>query len=206
MGIIEFYDSFDKLIDNEKNGFNKDYPITVGSNGIIVNGSHRLMTSFFYNIKPIFKMINENGNIDYNYNFFLNKYINPKLNRFYADYMALEYTKINPFVRSMIIYPKANFNDKNSTKFNKLINIIKDYGYVYYHKNIQLNNNGVNNLIKEMYREEEWIGGLFPKGWSPGGKAERCVADSYTTLILIKIPDLNKCIELKEKCRDLWFR
>ena len=28
-----------------------------------------------------------------------------------------------------------------------------------------------------IYREEEWIGGMFPRGFSPGGKAERCITD-----------------------------
>ena len=204
-GIDEFFDSFNKLIDNmKKNGFNKDYPIIVGNNGVIVNGSHRLMISFYYNIQPIFDLSYEKGNIDYHYNFFLNRDTNPQLDRFYADYMALEYTKINPRIRSIVIYPRANIIDKNNDKFNEIINIISSYGYVYYHKNIQLNNNGVNNLIKEMYRDEEWIGGLFPRGWSPGGKAERCDGNSYTTLILIEMLDLNKCIELKEKCRNLY--
>ena len=28
-------------------------------------------------------------------------------------------------------------------------------------KFVKLNDNGINNLIKELYRNEEWIGGLF---------------------------------------------
>ena len=66
---------------------------------------------------------------------------------------------------------------------------------------------GVNNLIKEQYRGEEWIGGLFPKGWSPGGKASRCVlANGVNPVLYISIcmNDVNKCIELKEKCRGLY--
>jgi hypothetical protein len=199
--IDDFYNSFNKLIENMKNnGFNKEYPITIGNNGVIINGAHRLMICFYYNINPIFENINENGNIDYNYDYFINRKEKPPLDRLYADYMALEYTKIHPQVRAMVLYPTA-------TKYNKFINIvdiINKYGFIYYHKDINLNKNGINNLIKEMYRNEEWIGGLFPNGWSPGGKAERCIENSKTTIILIVMNNLNECVELKEKCRELY--
>lgn len=200
-GIDDFYNSFDILIENiKKKGFDKNFPILIDNKNILVNGSHRLITSFYFNINPVFKICNEEGNINYNYNFFINRNINPKLNKFYSDYMALEYVKLNPLIRTMVIYPNVNLYNN----FDKIINIINNYGYIYYHKNIQLNNNGINNLIKEMYRNEEWIGGLFPKGWSPGGKAERCHGIYNTVIILIELADLNKCIELKEKCRKIF--
>ena len=44
----------------------------------------------------------------------------------------------------------------------KLEKLIKDYGKIFYHKKIKLSKNGVRNLIKEMYRGEKGIGGLFP--------------------------------------------
>jgi hypothetical protein len=59
-------------------------------------------------------------------------------------------------------------------------------------------------LIKEIYRGENWIGGLFPPGWSPGGKAERCIGQGPAIYISICMNDVNKCVELKEKCRDLF--
>ena len=57
-----------------------------------------------------------------------------------------------------------------------------------------------------MYRGEEWIGGMFPQGFSPGGKAQRCISEQPfpTILILVHMNDLSKCVELKDKCRDLF--
>ena len=49
--IEDFYESFDNLIDNiKKNGFDNKYPISIGTNKVIINGAHRLMISYFYNV------------------------------------------------------------------------------------------------------------------------------------------------------------
>jgi hypothetical protein len=202
--IEDFVNSFNNLIENmKKNGFDERFPIPIGNNGIIINGAHRLVVSYYYNKVPNVVHLNENGNSGYNYSFFLNRNVNPKLEEKYADTMALEYIKHNENVRTMIIYP-IGFN---MDKIKDVIRIINDYGYIYYHKAVELNKNGINNLIKEMYRGEEWIGGLFPLGWSPGGKAERCVVNDEENNILyisICMYDVNKCVELKEKCRSLY--
>lgn len=201
----DFINEFNKLIESIKNnGFNSEYPIPVGNNNVIINGAHRLITSYYYNKKPSIKLIkNEKGNVDYNYSFFIDrKGGNPKLEKIYADTMALEYIKHNKNIRAMIIYP----NVFRMNKLRNLINIINDYGYIYYSKMVNLNNNGINNLVKELYRGEEWIGGLFPMGYSPGGKAIRCISNNNepTILLLIDMKNIDNCIELKNKCRELY--
>ena len=200
--INEFIESFNFLINDIKNkGFNENFPIPIGKNNIIINGSHRLMVSYFFNIQPKFIIINKNGDKKYNFNFFSNRKKGfPKLDLIYTDTIALEYIRHNKKLRAMIIYPIANHKNNISNIFN----IIHQYGYIYYIKRINLNMNGVNNLIKELYRGEEWIGGLFPKGVS--GKTKKCVSNyKYPTiLILISIIDTNKLIELKEKCRKIF--
>lgn len=202
--IDDFINSLIKLIENmKKNGFNERFSIPVGNNGIIINGAHRLVVSYYFNITPKIINLNEEGNIGYNYNFFLNRNGNPKLEEKYADTMALEYVKHNPNLRTMIIYPVAF----EINKIKQVIEIIRNYGYIYYHKLIRLNVNGINNLIKEMYRGEEWIGGVFPNGWSPGGKAERCVINNDNNEIIyisIVMNNVEKCVELKEKCRQIF--
>jgi len=209
--IDDFYKNFNFLIENmKKNGFDKNNIIELGTNGILINGSHRLMTCFYYKINPIFKKENE-GSLSYNYDFFINR-INYQtyhkdihkrgncmnLDRLYSDTMALEFIKLDSNIRVMITYP--NINDK----FEILENIIKQYGYLYYKKNIKLNTNGVNNLIKELYRNESWIGGLFPNGINPGGKYNVCKGNNPINLYLIHIYDLDKLVELKNKCRELY--
>jgi len=199
--IKQFFTHFDSLINNMKSaGFNKEYPITINNKGILVNGAHRLMTSYYYNIQPHILTIQEDSS-PYDYRFFLYRNQWPPLEQINADRMALEYIQVQKNIRSMIIYPVAAYD---SEKLRILEQIVSQYGYIYYKKQINLNQQGVNNLIKELYREEEWIGGLFPRGYSPGGKAQRCVANKPTILLLIDMKDLSKLVELKNKCRNLF--
>ena len=99
----------------------------------------------------------------------------------------------------MILYP-------TSFKFGKekeIQHIIDKYGNVYYKKQIKLSKNGVINLIKELYRGESWIGGMFP-GDHCGGKFTLCYEDKPVIIYLIEFNNCNKIIEFKEKCRKLF--
>ena len=193
--IDDFLSSFNKLIDDMKdNGFNDKYPIPIYKNKI-TNGAHRLMVSYFYNIQPKFKRISTDMNTGYNYKF-LNRKEFPPLESIYADTMALEYCRVNKDIRSIIIYPSIN-----REKLEQCLNLIESYSYIYYRKDVDLNEYGLNNLIKELCRGEKWIGGLFPKGMNPGGKYELCKGTDKTILLLVQMNDLNKCIELKKECK-----
>lgn len=197
--IDDFIKVFNELIDNMKeNGYNKMYPIPINSDNIIENGTHRLLTAYYYNIQPEIKQISGSGQ-HYDYNFFLQRRGKPPLERIYADIMALEYVNHNEKQRCMILYPCAYDN----TKLKLLINTIRQYGYIYYHKEIKLTQNGLINLIKELYRGEEWIGGLFPTSGGDG-KFKFCYADNPIIYISITMNDITKLIEMKEKCRKIY--
>lgn len=203
--IEDFFNEYDKLINNiNKNGYDNNFPIPLGNNNVIINGGHRLITSYYFNKNPLFIRENDIGNMDYNYKFFLNRQINPPLQRKYTDIMALECIKCIKNMRCMILFP----NTFEYNKENIIENYIKSYGVLYYDKYIKLNINGINNLIKELYREEEWIGGMFPNGFSPGGKSERCInknnKEQNVKIYLFYMRDLDKLIELKEKCRNIY--
>ena len=196
--INDFIQSFDNLILSIKNyNFNNDFPIPIGNNNVIINGAHRIVTSYFLKKNIYFEYQNKVA-CPYNYSFFLNRKKFPSLQPIYADTMALEYININSNIRIMCLYPKAyNINNINIIK-----NIISTYGNIYYEKTIQFNQNGFNNLIKELYRGEKWIGGLFPNGVTE--KTKLCFDNKPTTFFLIDMKDTNKLIEMKEKCRSLY--
>ena len=195
--IEDFYKSFDLLIeDMKKNGFDKKYPIPIGNNNLLINGSHRLIVSYFYNIEQIYVKENKLGLDGYNYNFFINRGQFPNLDRLYSDRMALEFIKLDKNMRIMITYPNINNN------WDNLENIINKYGYLYYKKTVKLNDNGINNLIKELYRNEEWIGGLLAEGSL--GKYNVCKGSNPINVYLIHMYDLDKLVELKNKCRELY--
>jgi len=206
--IEDFIESFNNLITSiKKRGFDKNFPIEVGNlNNTLKNGAHRLMISYYFNLKPDIKNYKLNCST-YNYDFFLNRNnywrrdneIYSNLSVKYADRMALEYVKIKKNIRCMILYP-------TSFKFGKeknIQNIIDKYGNIYYKKQIKLSKNGVINLIKELYRGESWVGGMFP-GDHCGGKFKLCYEDKPVIMYLIEFNNCNKIIEFKEKCRELF--
>ena len=184
-GESEFINSFNKLIDNLiENGFNSNYPIEKGSNNIIINGSHRLMCCKYFNIEPQITTLKSEGCNSYHYDFFINRnnywrrngelYCN--LSSDYCDTMTLEYIKLKPFVRTMTIYSKFYCDAvKNELYIRQIIE--KYGGTIYYKKSISLSKQGHENLIKEMYRGEKWIGGLFPNG--TGGKMDVTHSNLY---------------------------
>ncbi len=157
---------FNKIIDSiKKNGFNEKYCIPLGINNIIINGMHRYTVCKFYGIVPLYNNEKKDGSVNYHYNFFLNrdKHIplcnaGLPLTREICDFTALEYIKYNSNIRAMILYPKACGMEYNKNEFE---NILKSYGYIYYKKDLILTKKGFRNLIKECYRNEKWIGGLF---------------------------------------------
>lgn len=205
-GIDEFVNNYDKLITSIKqDGFNKNHPIPVGRNGLIINGAHRLATSVYYDRPFAITLKDELGWNIWNYNFFINHKERP-LDLKYADTMALETIKLDPHMRCMIINPITFSSDLE--KIAQIKNIIQQFGTIYYYREFELTRNGYNNLVKEMYRGEYWIGGIFPPGWSPGGKAQASIGpvrDTYkVAAVVFHINDMDNLITLKEKCRSLY--
>lgn len=198
--IDDFLGAFHSLIKSlKKNGFDKKYSIPVGSDGCIENGTHRLIASYYLKT-PISTYTLSSPGQKYDYRFFMNRQGKPSLSPLYADTMALEYVNHQPNLRCMILYPVAF----DPSKFQTLFSIIQQYGYIYYHKEVELNAVGVNNLIKELYRGEEWIGGWYPTNGGYG-KYRLCYKNNSPILyISIVMNDVTKCIEMKEKCREIY--
>tara|TARA_B110001469_G_scaffold124565_1_gene138459 strand:+ start:21 stop:1286 length:1266 start_codon:yes stop_codon:yes gene_type:complete len=209
-GIDSFIIAFDKLIQSIKDkGFNDKYSIPLGNNNVIDNGAHRLAISLFYNKDIKYDKINKNGSQLYNYRFFTKRSQDgprktPPLNLIYSDHMALEYIKLNKNIRTLILYPIGK-DPTGSYRGDKVEKILNEYGKIYYKKKVTLNNTGLDNLIKELYRGEGWIGGLFPN--KSNGKTNLCKSngnDQNIIIYLFYMNDLKKLIEMKEKCRKIY--
>lgn len=201
--IEQFYDAFNKLIeDMMKNGYNSKYPVHIGNNGIIINGSHRLITSKYLGIEPFINLNKEIGGVGYNYDFFIHRTEKKPLDVKYADFIALnnlELFKDQNCVRSVVVYPIANKLNKN----HLIEDILSQYGTIMYKKRVNLNRRGVSNLIKEMYRGENWIGGVFPND-DCGGKFDPCYADYPVEFYLFCFKDPVKDVEMKNRVREIF--
>ena len=199
-GIQDFFDAFHSLLDDmKKNGFRSDCAIPVGSDGLLENGTHRMIAAYYYNIEPKITQVHHPGQ-RYDYTFFLGRKGFPAIERIHADTMALEYVNHEPNTRCMVLYPCA-YNLQN---INMVFNIVQKYGYIYYHKEVKLNSIGLNNLIKELYRGEEWIGGHFPTTGAYGKYKLACTSTDPIVYISIVMKDVSQCIEMKEECRKIY--
>lgn len=199
---------FNRLIENiKKKGFDRNFSIPIGNNNIIINGSHRFATCYYYKINPIYNYFKrKKGSLEYNYLFFLNRQTTipicnagPNLKTIYSDISTLEAIKHFKNIRTMILFPNSYKEDDY-----KLKKIIKKYGHIYYKKKIKLNKDGLNNLIKSCYRGEKWIGGLFPTTNHAELKTTLCYDDNFTTIYIIYMNDVDKTIEMKNNCRKLF--
>ena len=201
---------FNDLIESiKKTGFNENYPIPVGCNEIIINGAHRLAVCLYYKIQPHIVKHIQLGSMNYDYDFFINrKFRDPlsnageSLSQLYSDTVALEHIKHNDNIRVLILFPIAYAN--NDTNILTIEKIIIDYGFSYYKKKILLNRTGLKNLIKECYRNENWIGGMYPTDTLAANKTNLCYSNSYTIIFLINFNDINTIIEMKNKCREIF--
>ena len=165
------------------------------------------MVSYFLNLNPKFKLSDKNGCETYHYDFFINrnnywkrtKESYQNLDQIYTDTMALEYLNFKPKIRPIIFYPVSYLKFKKQ----KVETILNKYGNIYYLKKIKYNKCQLKNFIKELYRGESWIGGLFPND-NCGGKLELCYADNYTQMFLFEFHDLNDMINMKQELRYLF--
>ena len=208
--IKDFVSSFKEIKNSiKKYGFNIKKPITIGKNGVIINGAHRLATCFYYNIEPKFKFSDRNGCESYHYDFFLNRnnywkkdnktYNN--LETIYTDVMALEYIKVKTNIFPIVFYPICyKIFEKNK---ENIIKIFNNYGNIYYVTKKKFNKKQLKNFIKELYRGENWIGGLFPND-ACGGKLDLCYSQDYTQLYLFQFNNKNDMIKMKEEVRNIF--
>ena len=206
--IEDFYNSFDLLIENiKKNGFNENEKIPLGSNGIIINGSHRLITSLFLGKTPLFKIEKEAGHPGYIYSFFLNRVKFKNLNINITDFISLNNIELisnfekNNKIRSIIIHPNA----VKKNKINELEDILNKNGKIIYKKELRLSKKGYLNLVIELYRGETWVGGLFQNSKNQGiAKVTQCYTNENLIYYSYYINESNKDIMLKKKLRDIY--
>jgi hypothetical protein len=200
--INDFIISFNMLIDSIKNnGFNNNYKIPINNN-LITNGAHRLSVCYYFDIVPTYQ-ITKPINQKYDYSFFKLRNNDKKLiEPIFMENCILEAIKINKDLKCLLFFP--NFY-KNEINFLKCLKIIKEKSIILFEKKINLTKKGLSNLIKEIYRGEEWIGGLFPDGINPGGKFNYVVDSTkeIQRLYLIVLFN-NNIINLKKEIRNIY--
>ena len=185
--------SFNKMIKDIKiNGFdNNKSIIPVSLNNVIYDGSHRVAICAYYNKKINITKINHKD-INYDLNYFKNKY----LDLVYLDYLCLEYCKLKKDIHLICIWPSC------SMKIQKDIsNKIYDKFKVVYEKDVSFNYNGLKKFMIQVYKNEKWIGNINNKYKGINTKVNNCIGSNSTKFIIIEEKDNGKIKKFKEEIR-----
>jgi hypothetical protein len=198
-GIVEFLESFDKIIrDIKENKFDsKKSPIILNTSNQVINGSHRLAAAIYFN-KPVYIKYTENclGQYNCNYEVFLSKSrLHGHYGNQYIDSMALEYIKRKgENIYAVTIFPSANGFD------DRIIEEIEKFGDITYRKDFFMNKANSTRLIDILYQGEAWLlhGGME-------NKANLAFPDSgFVRVFFVETNDSSEMIKLKKVLRDFF--
>ncbi len=195
-GYESFRTHFKNLLKSVQSvGFNENQTrIPIDKNGVIIDGSHRVATCLLLGIAVPVVVFDKNANI-YDYKYFQNRRLETK----YADFIAYHYAKLKKNTYIVTLFPSAIGYD------DEVEQILRNYAKIVYHKKIEINTKGAINLIKQMYRDEKWLGNEENNFEGARYKAEQCYRHNGPTrvyLIETKAPEL--LVQAKTKIRDIY--
>lgn len=209
--VDDFIETFNELIHNfSTNLVNK---IPVSRDNILINGAHRASIAYSRNIPLKLEYQLEKGRT-YDYNFFTDRlkygYASgtpkdkrestlSKLDRFHSDEMAREFCRHCKDARIITLFPRVNGKHTYAEK------TIKSFGDIAYAVSIKCDMNMLDNMIKEFYRGENWIGGDY----SPYsiGKAQSCWNSQYPYVrVYLFVPNEEHSRDIDRCCKMLKAR
>lgn len=186
---------FEKLIDSIRaNGFRDDRPIPVGNNGIIIDGAHRTAIGAYYNLDvPIVRINIEEplmGAALYK------KRLAPQE---HIDFAITEMCKWSEDLFLCCMWPAAD-----EVKRNKAIEILENRSTIIYSKKIDLNVNGLSNLIPQIYMSHEWVGSINNRFISAAPKIEGVCGKGKLEIFLFRGSSLEIVKEIKSEMRNVF--
>lgn len=195
IGEVDFLKSFDTLIDSIKNkGFDKKVVIPINNSQIALDGAHRLAICLYLN-KDIQYVNVQLESKSFNYKYFLNA----GLDICYLDEMALEYINIKQNNLYLVfIWPTSGGKHENDLK-----KILNKYGTIVYRKNIFLTKRGSVNLIRNLYKQEDWLGNAKNEYIGAQNKANWCFEkEGYVRVFLFESD--KSMVNMKDEVRDIF--
>lgn len=200
-----FLDRFQGLDSSIKSdGYNKEYPVPVNKEGMLLNGSHRLASCLVngVEIEPVETSDPSAGQLDCTSYYFLNRGLNYKT----ADSIAIEYARLKPTTRMAFIFPKATAQGNLVEARTK---IAESRLRLVYEKGAVLSGFGPLNLMRQLYRDENWVGDISTRFHGFNAKAQMCYAGkeanpTYAFLLDDESGGESEAADLKKKIRDLF--
>lgn len=211
--------------------FNKS-PILVDDNEQVLDGSHRLAASIYFNKKIRYKYISETNSPEYLYKECLSiesnrVYLKNGVCPFYMFTNSNNYKKIENHhktnkqnmdicytdamalkyaqIKKPNIYSLIIYPTTNETHHKELIEIIEQHSDIIYYKKLKLSGMQAKNLIIQAYNEEDWIGNVTNNFIGSDIQKSKCFTnDSCTRYFMIESNNLKQVLLLKDKIRKLF--
>lgn len=204
-GFEEYKKTFDHLIDTlGKTGFKAEQSvIPIAYNGSPLNGAHRIAASIAHDLEVDCYLTDDKlaGQLDCSYYFFATRrvYVPTGMTIPLSDPLALQYARLKPNCRLICLFSHT------VTKEPEIDEIIMKYGLPVYEKRFNLGEHGRVNLMRELYKGEEWVKDRSSYFHGARIKASRCFAKGEHMRVMLFDPQSNAdLVRMKAEIRALF--
>lgn len=190
-----FISSFDSIIASiGAVGFQTEFGvIPLCIDGTLLDGAHRTTVCIVLDRPVTCVRLNKNP-CAYNYSWFRNK----GLDEDSLDAMAFALCSLKKKTFVVVVFPAAQ--GRNA----ELVELIEKHSLIWYRKDIRIDGDGAVNLIRQVYRNEPWIGNHTNDFNGARNKAERCFQGPDNVRTFIVEANLEDILTLKIAIRSMY--
>ncbi|MDD6633820.1 MAG: hypothetical protein PUE69_00430 [Ruminococcus sp.] len=196
--IDDFFREFDALIKSIKEvGFdNSKSLIPVGKDNIILDGAHRTACAIYFK-KNVEIIKFEDFEFNFNYEYFRRKMLTDEL----LGYMAIDYARYsNAKLYCACIWPASPVE-----KRQQVLDFINSNGKIVYETDVQLDYEGLRNLMVQIYGHQNWIGTTKDNFIGVNGKVDPCYVPGVPCkIVLFEGGELDEVLKMKDDIREIF--
>ena len=183
----------DLLVSIKNKGFDGKHFLPISSDNVPIDGAHRLAIALALGIKVLAFKINNAKSYCFDLKFFENR----GLPTYELDHVAEQYAKIKANTYLVMVWPVA------SGFQNEIESILSKKGVVVYYKEIKLSINGMVNLQRKVYKNEQWLGTYADDFEGVWLKASQCYKEDGVLRVFL-YETCNDLISIKNEIRSLF--
>jgi len=190
-----FHDISDSI---KTKGFDSSISTVRCDENCLINGSHRVAACILHrkNVDCTEQVTEHGGQIDTSFYFFKKRY---NIRADYCDRAAIEYVKFKDNTFIVTVFPSA----VKIGQLDQVRNILTSRGNIVYEKQVNLNQLGALNFMKELYYKEEWAEANNRVGYAT--KRDYCFPDETPMhTFLVEFDSVNTAQSTKEEIREIY--
>lgn len=196
VGAMRFLSEFNSLLDSvAESGLDaRKSVVPLYPGDILGDGAHRVAAAIVHGCDvPVAKF--SRGSHCFDERYFLRK----GLARHYLDAMAYELIRSRKDLYVAVVFPSAVGKDE------RLEALIHRRGSIFYRKEIELNEEGAFNFVRQIYAEQDWVGDWSNDFRGARKKARKCFPrKGKLRCYLFDAKKLSAVRSLKEEIRELY--